>query len=292
MKSLEAIKKKAAAALVGSSMLVLAAAGITFASVPDFQSTENIKAHNPVPVTIPYNATQVAQNVFELPSAIDPQTGKVVQGYMIVHYKNPQANSSARIGSSKPSACYTYLSKGAKWKNLEPWIMNTSNTRGLDGGTVFSLMQSDINKWKDATDGNISNGSGVDILGNGSTTSEVLSSGSSADGQNEVYFAPISGNNAIAVTTVWGYFYGPASSKELVEWDMVFDDADFNWSTTGASDKMDFENISTHELGHAAGLGDLYNSCTDETMYGYADNGETKKRDLNTGDIQGINNLY
>ena len=55
---------------------------------------------------------------------------------------------------------------------------------------------------------------------------------------------------------------------------------------------MDFENIATHELGHAVGLGDLYNDCTEETMYGYASYGETKKRTLEAGDITGIKKLY
>ncbi|MDX1607881.1 MAG: matrixin family metalloprotease, partial [Candidatus Spechtbacterales bacterium] len=82
-------------------------------------------------------------------------------------------------------------------------------------------------------------------------------------------------------------------NRELVEWDMVFDDVDFNWSTTGDVNAMDFESISTHELGHAVGLADLYTSdCSEETMYGYATEGETKKRDLNSGDITGMSKLY
>jgi len=37
----------------------------------------------------------------------------------------------------------------------------------------------------------------------------------------------------------------------------------------------------------------LYNDlCSEQTMYGYAGYGETKKRDLNDGDIAGIKNLY
>ena len=56
--------------------------------------------------------------------------------------------------------------------------------------------------------------------------------------------------------------------------------------------KIDFYNIATHELGHSVGMTDLYNFCTEETMYGYATEGETKKRDLNAGDIAGINALY
>ena len=56
---------------------------------------------------------------------------------------------------------------------------------------------------------------------------------------------------------------------------------------------MDFENIVTHEHGHVFGLDDLYTStCSEETMYGYATEGETKKRTLESGDIMGIQRLY
>jgi len=55
---------------------------------------------------------------------------------------------------------------------------------------------------------------------------------------------------------------------------------------------MDFENIATHELGHAIGLGHPSSTCTEETMYAFASLGETKKRDLNAGDVQGIDGLY
>jgi len=56
---------------------------------------------------------------------------------------------------------------------------------------------------------------------------------------------------------------------------------------------MDTQNIATHELGHAAGMGDLYETTAAlETMYGYSTEGETSKRDLYFGDIAGIQNLY
>ena len=75
---------------------------------------------------------------------------------------------------------------------------------------------------------------------------------------------------------------------------MLLDENDFAWgdATLDAS-KMDVQNIITHEIGHSAGMNDLYSSsCLDETMYGYASEGETKKRDLNSGDIVGIKKLY
>ena len=55
---------------------------------------------------------------------------------------------------------------------------------------------------------------------------------------------------------------------------------------------MDFENIATHELGHSVGMGHPADECTEETMYRFASEGETKKRDLNAGDIAGVNQLY
>lgn len=54
-----------------------------------------------------------------------------------------------------------------------------------------------------------------------------------------------------------------------------------------------FESIATHELGHSVGLDDLYDgSCSEQTMYGYATEGETKKRTLEAGDIAGVQELY
>ena len=74
---------------------------------------------------------------------------------------------------------------------------------------------------------------------------------------------------------------------------MVYDEADFSWSSSGNLSAMDFESIATHELGHAIGLDDLYTAeCAEQTMYGYASEGETKKRTLEAGDIKGASELY
>lgn len=67
----------------------------------------------------------------------------------------------------------------------------------------------------------------------------------------------------------------------------------YGWATDGSADKMDAQNIATHEIGHGAGLGDLYaNKDAEQTMYGYSSLGETKKQTLECGDIKGITKLY
>ena len=232
-------------------------------------------------------------NVISLGSAVDPGTEKVVEGLAIIHRKdNAVKPSGAR---PKTTACYTYLAKGAKWKTLEPWVVNPTNARSLNQTTVFSLLDGGVAKWEDATDGVVGNNVGADVLGSGDTTTEVLVADTvSPDNKNEVYFADITDSNAIAVTIVWGIFGGPLGGRQLVEWDQVYDDTTFDWSaeSTGVPGKMDFDNIVTHELGHSVGMGDLYNTCVEETMYGYSSNAETKKRDLNNGDIGGVNGLY
>ena len=75
---------------------------------------------------------------------------------------------------------------------------------------------------------------------------------------------------------------------------MLFNES-FAWgdADVGGQSVMDLQNIATHELGHSAGLADLYETaCNQETMYGYGTEGEIIKRDLNPGDITGIQKLY
>lgn len=241
---------------------------------------------------LPASAQQVEDDVYFLGLKQDPASNRFVEGYAFVHRRDESVRGQgARQGG--PRACYAYLARGAKWKTLEPWIMNPSNDAGLATGSVFALESDGIAKWEDASDGVVGSGPGFAILGAGSTTGDILVADATApDGLNEVYFADIASSGTIGVTTVWGFFSGPASQRELVEWDQVYNDVDFAWSLTGDPGTMDFDNIATHEIGHAVGMGHPSGSCTEETMYAYADFGEIKKRDLNTGDITGIDLLY
>ena len=252
---------------------------------PDFVSTENPAGNS---FEIPEHAIQISEGVFSLGTARDAD-GRLVQGFMFVHDKRENAKPpQAGIGGGG-STCYAFLAKGAKWKTVEPYIVDPFNTAVLDEGFVRSNLALDIQKWETAA------GININIIGDENVSGIVDRANiGNLNGKNEVIFADVGSSGTIAVTIVWGIFSGPVTGRELVEWDQIYDDVDFDWSSSalGEAGKMDFENIATHELGHSVGMGHPSGGCTEETMYAYANFGETKKRDLNTGDIAGIGKLY
>lgn len=310
--------KTKASILLALLLVAITILGTTTLAKPNLHTATNTKSGKTV--SIPEQAIQKAPHVFSLGEAVDPESGLTVEGYAIITPKDkkspakPQTtcgNGICEAGESErkcpadcsggtdpaptpTSSCYGFLAKNAKWKSVEPWIVNPENTRNLDHQFVFANLTEDILQWEDAADGNINNGSSIDILGEGSLTYAPLAvDTASPDGQNEVIFANIEDSNAIAITIAWGIFGGAPQNRVIVEWDQVYDDQDFDWSATGEAGKMDFWNIAIHELGHSIGLGDLYTAeCSQETMYGYASEGEINKRDLNAGDITGISKLY
>jgi len=204
-----------------------------------------------------------------------------------IHYKKGFAKppwAGGGGGSTDTSSCYGFLAKGAKWKTTEPYLINPANAEGISESDVVSATSLADAQWDDQV---LS-----DVFGTGSVNYLASYNSGNLDGVNTISFGSVDSAGAIAVTNVWGYFSGPPQTRELVEWDMLLDETDFAWGI-GAADKMDLQNIVTHEIGHSAGMGDLYDGkCNAQTMYGYSTEGETSKRDLDVGDIKGIKTLY
>lgn len=212
---------------------------------------------------------------------------------VFIHYKKGFAKPPS-AGKGKECPGYKYLGKWVRWKSLPvDYVIDPDNPDGLTEGFVTSAISKGAEEWDAHT--------GVELFADTYSIDHNASWDSAVpDGRNELLFGNYPEYGVIAVTVVWGYFSGPPEMREIIEFDVLFD-TDFTWgdadpNNDGVIDNpnvMDLQNIATHEIGHGAGLADLYDlCCAEETMYGYSEYGEVKKRDLNTGDISGIQGLY
>ena len=220
---------------------------------------------------IPSSAKKISEGVYYL-----GKSPNGTEGYAFLRFTPNFARPGG--GAAKTPKCYAFMSKGARWKTTEAYVTDIED----------SATETSLETW----DSEVS----FEIFGSRDSTylgvleADVVS----PDDKNELYYGAIEEQNVIGVTIVWGYFGGPPQTRSLIEWDMVLDDADFDWGDAAVNPAvMDYQNILTHELGHAAGMGDIYDaSCGEVTMYGYGIEGETKKRDLSPQDITGIKELY
>ena len=183
------------------------------------------------------------------------------------------------------SSCYAFLARGVKWKELPvDYVINPINPDGLSEEFVTNTISISAETWDDATS--------IELFDDAYTI-DINAQYGIQNFENVIAFGDYPQDGVIAVAIVWGYFGGRPSSRKIVEFDILFD-TDFTWGDASEDlSLMDLQNIATHELGHGVGLGDLYNTeCAEETMYGYSNYGETKKRSLELGDITGINQFY
>ena len=84
-----------------------------------------------------------------------------------------------------------------------------------------------------------------------------------------------------------------AGFYNITETHLLFNDR-YTWCIGSVSGQCDVQNIATHEIGHWLRLQDLYDDeNSEQTMYWReSDDGETKRRSLEYGDINGAHYLY
>jgi hypothetical protein len=248
------------------------------------------------PFSLPANAKQIAKNVYDLGTGM--HNGEQVRGFAFIYRQDLSAKPDGvgggkndKGGTGGGSTCYAFIGSGAKWKSAENYIVDSTNQSGMSGNDVEAAIATATGLWNNEVKPST-------IFGNQTTgTVDGADTTTPLDDQNEIYFADISdpsidSNNIIAVTVTWGVFSGPPRNRRLVEWDQVYNEAFTFGDASINTGIMDFLGIAAHEVGHAAGMDHPESTCIDETMYAYASNGETKKRDLNDGDKAGIKSLY
>lgn len=206
-----------------------------------------------------------------------------------IHFKKGHERPSDAKGSGQKGTegYYSYIAQGAKWRTVEDFRLNPSGNEDLPAALVTGAVNAGMNEWE--TPGDATFGIFGDVIQDPTATYND----GAYRGYNTISFGSYGDPGVIAITTVWGYFSGSPSRREIIEAHILMND-DFIWGDASVDPVlMDVQNILTHELGHCAGMGDLYKSpAREETMYGYSTEGELKKRDLYKGDIAGIINLY
>lgn len=173
------------------------------------------------------------------------------------------------VGWVLPSGSWTYH-------------VNSSSAPSSIRSNVGTIVSTSFASWNQALGGS----SSKPTLVEGSSTSINRSR---YDGQNVIAWGRTS-RSALAVTYTWYY---PSTGFAAEEDTIVNSRVSWSWSPTCGANSYDAQNVLTHEFGHWYGLNDEYTTpYLENTMYGYASKGETKKDTLTTGDAQGLQTLY
>lgn len=194
-------------------------------------------------------------------------------------------------GEEPTTTCYAFMGKYGK--RLLKWgetsVDYVINPGGLSEVFVTGAISAGAEEWDVNTGAELFNDSYA--ISTGPETTYKVQNYVNAISFDDYYSNP----DIIGAANVW---YNPAT-KEIVEFDIVFEtnyawgDCLGNEATCYSDGMMDLQNIAIHELGHGAGLADIYEiECSEVTMYGYSAYGETQKRTLETPDVTGIQALY
>ncbi len=225
-----------------------------------------------VPSGVAISVPDVAANKSPTLEPLEPGT---LERIVFIHYANGKV-----VASAKAPSCYKLL--GVKWRSLPvSYVVNPEVEAIIKGAVLASNETWDAATFKELFNNNYS----LDATANWDSDYP--------DGRNEYSMGNYPQSGVIAVTVVWSGIPFGGKGRQIIEYDVMFD-TDFTWGdATLNSAVMDLQNIAVHESGHGVGLDDIYSSsCSEVTMYGYSNYGETKTRTLEQSDITGLQKMY
>ena len=157
------------------------------------------------------------------PKDIPPGGEKIV----FIHYKKAPGKPDGTPGRPKPpkdTDCYDFIARGVKWSDADlplDVLIDGTNDQGVDSSAILNAFDAGAGAWDVETTTVL-----FDTLSliPGLTVNE-----DAPDGSNMIVFGDLEQPGAIAVTIVWGYFGGRPSTRRIVEFDMIFDQVDFDW---------------------------------------------------------------
>jgi hypothetical protein len=225
-----------------------------------------------VPSGVVMSVPDIAVNKSPALKPLEPGT---LEKIVFIHYANGKI-----IASAKAPSCYKLL--GVKWRSLPVSYIVNPEVEAIVPGAIFAGNET----WDTAISKELFNN-------NYSLDATANWDGDYPDGRNEYSMGNYPQAGVIAVTVVWSGVPIGSKGRQIIEFDVMFD-TDFAWGDAILNSAvMDLQNIVVHESGHGIGLGDIYNSnCSEVTMYGYSNYGETKKRTLEQSDIAGLQKMY
>ena len=174
---------------------------------------------------------------------------------------------------------YAYSTFGGKWTSFPVVLYVNPANRDVSTSAAVSAIQTALTAW------NTQSGSAFRYSYGGA----VSDTATAHDYRNVVFFRDASNGGVIATTYSWW------SSTRMLDSDVVFWDGGFKFytGTSGCTTSVPsayIEDVATHELGHALGLG--HSSASDATMYSTYTMCTQTKRTLAADDIAGAKALY
>jgi hypothetical protein len=178
-----------------------------------------------------------------------------------------------------------------------PWKLNPAQGANVTGArTQADVLRSSFSAWQSLS-------AALITFTEGSVTATTVKP--AFDGTNLVstnISAADYGSNALGLTLVYSFDEGGADfvdslgrpvefAGQISEADILFNpSAPFSTDTTTPSNKVDFQSVATHEIGHLLGLD--HSTLVSATMFPTIANGYNYARVLSSDDIAAVSTIY